>query len=203
LNLFNTDLDRRYVDVRPIPKMGCAAVDSNEVFIDGLSVPTHDLISEEGRGFECFLHSLNSERVLVGAEAVGIGQNAMERTALYAGERAVFGRPIGQNLSIQHPLAKSWIELEAAHLLAMRAAWFFDQGRPSGAQANVAKYAGAEAGFRACTRAVMTFAGIGYAKEFHVERLLREVLICRIARISPQLILCNIAENVLDLPKSC
>ena len=202
LSLFYTDLDRRHVDVRPIPKMGRAAVDSNEVFIDGLPVPADDLVGEEGRGFEYLLHSLNPERVLVAAEAVGIGRNAIERAARYAGERVVFGRPIGQNQSIQHPLAESWIELEAAHLLAMRAAWLFDQGRPSGPQANAAKYAGAEAGFQACTRAVMTLGGMGYAKEFHVERLLREVLICRIAPVSPQLILCNIAEKVLNLPKS-
>ena len=202
LSLFYTDLDRRYVDVRPIPKMGRAAINSNEVFIDGLPVPADDLIGEEGRGFEYILYSLNPERVLVGAEAVGIGQNAIERAARYAGERIVFGRPIGQNQAIQHPLAESWIELEAAHLLAMRAAWLYDQGRPCGPEANAAKYLGAEAGFEACTRAVMTLGGMGYAKEFHVERLLREVLICRIAPVSPQLILCHIAEKVLKLPKS-
>jgi len=172
------------------------------VFIDGLPVPADDLIGEEGRGFEYILSSLNPERVLVGAEAVGIGQNAIERAARYAGERIVFGRPIGQNQAIQHPLAESWIELEAAHLLAMRAAWLYDQGRPCGPEANAAKYLGAEAGFEACTRAVMTLGGMGYAKEFHVERLLREVLICRIAPVSPQLILCHIAEKVLKLPKS-
>ena len=202
LSLFYTDLERRYIDVRPIPKMGRAAVDSNEVFIDGLPVPADDLIGEEGRGFEYLLHGLNPERVLVGAEAVGIGQNAIDRAARYAGERVVFGRPIGQNQAIQHPLAESWIELEAAHLLVMRAAWLYDQGRPCGPEANAAKYLGAEAGFQACTRAVMTLGGMGYAKEFHVERLLREVLICRIAPVSPQLILCHIAEKVLNLPKS-
>jgi acyl-CoA dehydrogenase len=202
LSLFYTDLDRRYVDVRPIPKMGRAAINSNEVFIDGLPVPADDLIGEEGRGFEYILYSLNPERVLVGAEAVGIGHNAIERAARYAGERVVFGRPIGQNQAIQHPLAESWIELEAAHLLAMRAAWLYDQGRPCGPEANAAKYLSAEAGFQACTRAVMTLGGMGYAKGFHVERLLREVLICRIAPVSPQLILCHIAEKVLGLPKS-
>ncbi|HJO72687.1 MAG TPA: acyl-CoA dehydrogenase family protein [Rhodospirillales bacterium] len=202
LSLFYTDFDRRYVDVRPIPKMGRAAINSNEVFIDGLPVPADDLIGEEGRGFEYILYSLNPERVLVGAEAVGIGRNAIERAARYAGERVVFGRPIGQNQAIQHPLAESWIELEAAHLLAMRAAWLYDRGQPCGPEANAAKYLGAEAGFQACTRAVMTLGGMGYAKEFHVERLLREVLICRIAPVSPQLILCHIAEKVLNLPKS-
>ena len=202
LSLFYTDLDRDYVDVREIDKMGRKAVDSNELFIDGLPVPPGDLVGEEGQGFRCLLDSLNPERVLVGIEAVGIGRNALARAARYARERVVFGRPIGQNQAIQHPLAECWMELEAAYLMAMQGAFLYDQGRPSGAHANAAKYLGAEAGFKACTQALMTHGGMGYAKEFHVERLLREVLICRIAPISPQLILCNIAEKVLDLPKS-
>ncbi len=202
LSLFFTDLDRSYCDIREIPKMGRAAVDSNEVFIDGLPVPLEDRIGEEGEGFRYILHSLNPERILVGMEAVGIGQNALARAARYARERVVFGRPIGQNQAIQHPLAESWMELEAAYLMGLRAAWLYDTGAPCGAEANATKYLGAEAGFRACTRAVMTHGGMGYAKEFHVERLLREVMICRIAPVSPQLILCHIAEKVLDLPKS-
>ncbi len=202
MSLFYTDLDRDYVDVREIDKMGRKAVDSNELFIDGLPVPADDLIGEEGKGFQYLLHSLNPERVLVGIEAVGIGRNALARATQYAKDRIVFGRPIGQNQAIQHPLAECWMELEAAALLAMRAAWLYDTGQPCGPQANAAKYLGAEAGFKACTNAVMTHGGMGYAKEFHVERLMREVMICRIAPISPQLILCNIAEKVLDLPKS-
>ncbi|HEX2113650.1 MAG TPA: acyl-CoA dehydrogenase family protein, partial [Alphaproteobacteria bacterium] len=135
-------------------------------------------------------------------EAVAIGQHALDRAVKYAKERIVFGRPIGQNQGIQHPLAESWMELEAAWLACMRAAWLYDQGRPCGPEANAAKYLGAEAGFNACTRAVMTHGGMGYAREFDVERLLREVMICRIAPVSPQLILCHIAERALGLPKS-
>ena len=202
LTLFYTDLDRGKVEVRLIPKMGRHAVDSNQVFIDGLRVPEEDRIGEEGKGFEYILHGLNPERVLVGIEAVAIGQNALNRAVRYAKERVVFGRPIGQNQGIQHPLAESWMELEAAYYACMRAAWLYDQGRPCGPEANAAKYLGAEAGFNACTRAVMTHGGMGYAQEFHVERLLREVLICRIAPVSPQLILCHIAEKALGLPKS-
>jgi acyl-CoA dehydrogenase len=165
-------------------------------------VPPEDRIGEEGQGFQLLLHSLNPERVLVAVEAIGIGRNALDRAAKYARERVVFDRPIGQNQAIQHPLAQSWIELEAAYLMAMRAASLYDNGEPCGQEANAAKYLGAEAGFQACTRAVMTHGGMGYAKEFHVERLLREVLITRLAPVSPQLILCNIAEKALGLPKS-
>lgn len=202
MSLFYTDLDRNFCEVREIAKMGRKAVDSNAVFIDGLKVPVEDRIGEEGDGFRCLLHSLNPERVLIASEAIGIGRSALDRAAAYAGERIVFGRPIGQNQSIQHPLAESWCELEAAWLTAMQAAWRYDTKLECGAQANAAKFLAGEAGFRACERAVMTHGGMGYAKEFHVERLLREVLICRIAPISPQLILSHIAEKVLGLPKS-
>ena len=202
LSLFYTDLNRAHIDVRVIDKMGRKAVDSNELFIDGLPVPLGDRIGEEGQGFRYLLHSLNPERILIGIEAVAIGQNALARAAKYAKERVVFGRPIGQNQSIQHPLAENWIELEAAYLMALQAARLYDAGEPCGPQANAAKYLGAEAGFRACTQAVMTHGGMGYAKEFQVERLLREVMIARIAPVSPELILCHIAEKVLGLPKS-
>ena len=202
LSLFYTDLNRAHIDVRVIDKMGRKAVDSNELFIDGLPVPLGDRIGEEGQGFRYLLHSLNPERILIGIEAVAIGQNALARAAKYAKERVVFGRPIGQNQSIQHPLAENWMELEAAYLMALQAARLYDAGEPCGPQANAAKYLGAEAGFRACTQAVMTHGGMGYAKEFHVERLLREVMIARIAPVSPELILCHIAEKVLGLPKS-
>jgi acyl-CoA dehydrogenase len=202
LTLFFTDLDRSKVEVRLIHKMGRHAVDSNQVFIDGLHIPDEDRIGEEGKGFDYLLHGLNPERILVGIEAVAIGQHALDRAVKYAKERIVFGRPIGQNQGIQHPLAESWMELDAAYLACMRAAWLYDQGRPCGPEANAAKYLGAEAGFEACTRAVMTHGGMGYAREFDVERLLREVMICRIAPVSPQLILCHIAEKALGLPKS-
>jgi len=202
MSMFYTDLNRDYCDVRLISKMGRAAVDSNEVFIDGLPVPTEDRIGDEGQGFRYLLHSLNPERILIAAEAIGIGQNALIRATRYAKDREVFGRPIGQNQSIQHPLAQSWMELEAAFLMTMRAAYLYDNGERCGVEANAAKYLGAEAGFQSCTRAVMTHGGMGYAKEYHVERLMREVMIARLAPISPQLILCNIAERALGLPKS-
>src|SRR4029077_14304230 len=202
LSLFYTALDRKYVDVREIAKMGRSAVDSNELFIDALPVPATDRIGEEGRGFEYILQGMNAERILIAAEAIGLGRAALRKAANYAGERVVFGRPIGQNQAIQHPLAKCWMELEAANLMAFKAASLYDRSAPCGAEANAAKYLGAEAAFSACQTAVMTFGGMGYAKEFHVERYLREVMIARLAPISPQLILCFIAEKVLGLPKS-
>lgn len=202
LSLFYTDLDRAHIEVREIAKMGRSAVDSNQLFIDGLRIPVDDRIGEEGKGFSYILDSLNPERILIGAEAVGIGRHALDRATRYAKEREVFGRPIGQNQSIQHPLAKCWMELEAAWLACMHGAWRYDNGEPAGAAANTAKYLAAEAAFKACERAVMTHGGMGYAKEYHVERLLREVLIPRIAPVSPELILCYIAEKVLGLPRS-
>jgi acyl-CoA dehydrogenase len=202
LSLFYTALDRKYVDVREIAKMGRSAVDSNELFIEALPVPAADRIGDEGRGFEYILHGMNAERILIGAEAVGLGRAALRKAAAYAGERKVFGRPIGQNQAIQHPLARCWMELEAANLMVFKAASLYDCGGSCGAEANAAKYLGAEAAFSACQAAVMTHGGMGYAKEFHVERYLREVMIARLAPVSPQLILCFIAEKVLGLPKS-
>jgi acyl-CoA dehydrogenase len=202
LTLFYTTLDRAHAEVRLIHKMGRHAVDSNMVFFDGMEVPEDDRIGEEGEGFRTLLHGLNPERVLVAAEAIGIGRAAIAKAARYARERVVFGRPIGQNQAIQHPLAKCWAELEAANLMVMKAAWLYDQGRPCGNEANAAKYLAGEAGYRACEQAVMTHGGMGYAQEYHVERYLRESLIPRIAPVSPQLILSYLAERVLDLPKS-
>ena len=202
LSLFYTALDRKYVEARVIDKMGRKAVDSNQLFFDGLPVPLEDRIGEEGKGFEYILHGMNPERILVAAEAVGIGRAALARATRYAKERIVFGRPIGQNQAIQHPLAKCWMELEAAQLMVLKAAQLYDTGQPCGIEANAAKYLGAEAGFTACETAVLTHGGMGYAKEFHVERLLREVMIARIAPVSRELVLCNIAEKALGLPKS-
>jgi acyl-CoA dehydrogenase len=202
MSLFYTDLDRSKVEVREIEKMGRKCVDSNQVFIDGLRVPVADRIGEEGRGFEYILHGMNPERILIAAEGIGLGKAALRRATQYAKERIVFDRPIGKNQAIQHPLAKCWMELEAANLMTMKAASLYDAGKPCGAEANAAKYLAGEAGFNACQTAVMTHGGYGYAKEYHVERYLREVMISRIAPISPQLILCFIAEKVLGLPKS-
>ena len=202
LSLFYTDIDRSKVEVREIDKMGRKAVDSNQVFIDGWEIPMEDRIGEEGQGFAAILHGMNPERILIAGEAVGLGQVALRKAAAYAGERVVFGRPIGQNQSIQHPLAESWAELEAAWLLAQKAAWLYDSGKACGAEANAAKVLAAETAFRACERAIMTHGGFGYAREYDVERYLREVFICRIAPVSPQLALSHIAEKVLGLPKS-
>ena len=205
MSLFYTDLDRSAVEVREIHKMGRSAVDSNLLFIDGLKVPAADRIGEEGEGFQYILHGMNPERILIAAEAVGLGRAALARAAKYAGERVVFGRPIGQNQGIQHPLAERWIELEAAELLVLRAAAAYDSGEDAGAvgaAANAAKYFAAEAGARACETAVLTHGGMGYAREYQVERYFREIQIARIAPVSAQLILCHIAERVLGLPKS-
>ena len=202
LSLFYTKLDRNYVDVREIDKMGRAAVDSNELLFDGLPVPVEDRIGEEGKGFHYILHGMNPERILVSMEAVGIGQIALQRASQYARERVVFDRPIGKNQSVQHPLARCWVELEAARLMAMRAAALYDAGKPCGSEANAAKYFSAEAAIRTCQVAMLTHGGFGYAKEFHIERYMREALLLRLAPITPQLILSNIAEKVLGMPKS-
>ena len=202
MTLFYTDLDRTKVEVKRIPKHGRAAVDSNAVFIDDLFVPEDHRLGAEGGGFRCLLDGLNPERILVAVEAIGIGQDALGRAARYARERIVFGRPIGMNSGIQHPLAECWLKLEAALLMATRAAQLYDAGQPCAAEANGAKYLGARAGYEACLQAVLTHGGMGYAKEFHVERLLREVLVNRIGPVTEQLILCFIAERVLGQPKS-
>ena len=202
LTLFYTNLDREKIEVREISKMGRAAVDSNQIFIDNLEVPEFDRIGEEGKGFKYILDSLNPERILIAAEALGIGKNALSRAVKYANDRVVFNRPIGKNQSIQHPLAENWIELEAAELLIAKAAYQYDKGENAGGMANAAKYFAAEAGFKAATQAVVTLGGMGYAKEYHVERLLRESFIPKLAPVSAQMILNYISERVLGLPKS-
>lgn len=202
LSLFYTDLDRNFVDVREIEKMGRKAVDSNEVFIDGLPVPAEDLIGEEGQGFRQILHGLNPERILVAGECVGIARNALKRAAEYANERVVFGRPIGQNQGIQHPLAKAWARVEAANLMVMHAAGLYDAGLTCGVEANAGKLLAAEAAVEATQVAQMTFGGFGYAKEYHVERLVREALLFHIVPVTPQMLMSFIAEKALGLPKS-
>ncbi len=202
MTMFYTDLDHDKIEVRRINKMGRNAVDSNATFIDDCFVPDADRIGEEGRGFHYILDSLNPERVLVGIEAVGLGRGALARAAKYAADRNVFGRPIGQNQGVQHPLAENWIYLESAYWMIMRAAYLYDAGLPCGAEANAGKFLGGRAAFDACTRAVMTFGGMGYSTEYQVERLFRESILLRIAPITEQLILSFIAERVLDLPKS-
>ena len=202
LTLFVADLDPATVEIREIEKLGRAAVDSNELIIDGLRVADEDVVGEVGRGFHHLLDSLNPERVLVAGEAVGIGRVALERAAAYARERVVFGRPIGQNQAVAHPLALAWARLEGAWQLTLRAAWLFDRGQACGAEANAAKILAAEAGFEAADAALQTFGGFGYAKEFDVERLWREVRLYKIAPVSQQMALNYLAERVLGLPKS-
>ncbi len=202
MTLFYTDLDRTKIEVRRIPKMGRNAVDSNATFIDNYFIPDRDRIGEEGNGFHYILHSLNPERILVAVEAVGLGRGALMRAARYARERVVFGRPIGANQGIQHPLAESWAALESSFWMVMRASSLYDSKQSCAAEANAAKFLAARAAFDACTRAVMTHGGMGYAKEYQVERLFRESILLRIAPITEQLILSFIAEKVLDLPRS-
>ena len=202
LSLFYADMDPAHVTATVIPKMGRKAVDSNSVFIDDLEVPVENLIGEEGKGFRYLLEGLNPERVLVATEAVGIGRCALARAADYAKTRVVFGRPIGQNQGIAHPLAKAWAELEAANLMAFKAASLHDAGKECGAEANAAKYLAGEAAFFACETAVLTHGGMGYAREYDVERFFREIMIARIAPVSREMILTYIAERVLGLPKS-
>ena len=202
MTLFYTDLDRSKIEVRRIAKMGRSAVDSNALFIDDLVVPETDRIGEEGKGFRYLLDSLNPERILFGVEAIGLGRDALRRASQYAKERRVFGRAIGQNQGIQHPLAENWACLESAFWMCMRAAWLYDNKQPCGAEANAAKFLGARAAFEAATQSVLTHGGMGYAKEYQVERLFREAILTRIIPVTEQLILSFIGENVLDLPKS-
>jgi acyl-CoA dehydrogenase len=202
LTLFYTDLDRRAVEIREIAKMGRHAVNSNQVFYDNMIVPVENRIGEEGRGFRYILDSLNPERILNAAEVIGMGRRALEKAVAYADERVVFGRKIGQNQSIQHPLAECWSELYAADLMTLHAAELYDSGQACGAQANAAKYLAADAGFRACDRAIRTHGGMGYAAEYHVERYFREMVATQLAPVSREMILCFIAERELGLPKS-
>jgi acyl-CoA dehydrogenase len=202
MTIFFTKLNREKIEVRRIPKMGRAAVDSNAIFIEDLFIPEEDRIGEEGRGFYYLLHSLNPERIIVAAGALGIAQDALRRAANYARERVVFARPIGQNQGIQHPLAENWCQIEAAWLMIMKAADLYDSDQPCGAHANAAKLLAGRAAYDTATQAVLTHGGMGYAKEFHVERLLREAMLQRLAPVSEQLILSFIAEKELDLPKS-
>lgn len=202
LSLFYTNLDRSVVQVTEIPKLGRAAVDSNVIFFENWKVPKADLIGEEGNGFKMIMHGMNAERILVGAEALGLGYAALRRASIYAQERSVFGRPIGKNQGIQHPLAESWMKLEAARLTLYLAARLYDQGHSTGEYANAGKYLAAEAAFEACERAVLTHGGMGYAKEYHVERYMREAILPRIAPISREMIFNYIGERVLGLAKS-
>jgi acyl-CoA dehydrogenase len=202
MTLFFTDLDRERITVREIDKLGRSAIDSNELFIDNLQVHDDEVIGEVGQGFRYLVDGLNSERIVVGLEGVGIGQAALDLATKYARERVVFDRPIGQNQAVAHPLADSWVRLEAARLTAMDAAMLYDDHSDCGIQAAAAKYLGAEAGFDACDRAMSTHGGYAYAKEYHVERLWREARLLRNAPFSQEMVLNYIATQALRLPRS-
>lgn len=202
MTLFLTDLDRSRVEIRPIPKMGRNAVSSNELFIDNLEVPVADRVGEEGKGFSYILDGLNPERMLIAAEALGIGRVALDRAVKYAGEREVFGRPIGMNQGIAFPLADSLARLDAAELMLRKATWLYDNGKPCGREANTAKYLCADAGFAAADRALQTHGGMGYSEEYNVSRFFRESRLMKIAPISQEMILNFLGSHVLKLPRS-
>ena len=202
MTLFFTDLNRARITVREIDKLGRAAVDSNELFIDNLEVSDDDVVGDVGRGFYYLLDGLNSERIVFAMEGTGLGRIALELATRYATERIVFDRPIGKNQAIAHPLADSWIRLEAAGLMAMRAAALFDADQSCAKEANAAKYLGAEAGFEACDRAMQTYGGFSYARDYHVERLWREARLLKIAPFSQEMVLNYISSQVLALPRS-
>jgi acyl-CoA dehydrogenase len=202
MSLFFADLDPAAVEVRELHKLGRAAVDTNMLFIDNLKVPASDLIGGEGRGFHSLLDGLNPERILIAAEAIGIGTIAIKKAVRYAKERIVFGRPIGQNQAIAHPLADAYSKLEAAELMMMKAAWLFDNRRPCGPEANIAKLRAADAAWEACDRAVQTLGGYGYMRDYDVERYFRECRLLKIAPVSQEMVLNSISEHVLGLPRS-
>lgn len=202
LSLFLVDLDREYCDIQPIPKVGRNAVASCEVFYDELPVDGWRLVGERGRGFQHILHGLNPERILLSGMACGLGEAAIRRAVSYANEREVFGRKIGANQAISHPLAKAHMELNAAKTMMMHAAWRYDNGLECGEHANTAKYLAAEASWFAADQAMQTHGGLGYASEYHVERYWREARLQRIAPVSQEMTCNYIAQNVLGLPRS-
>jgi acyl-CoA dehydrogenase len=202
MTLFFCNLDRSRVQINPIDKLGRNAVDSNELVIENLEASDADVVGEVGKGFRCLLDGLNPERIAVACTTVGIGRNALRRAVQYAKDRVVFDRPIGKNQAIAHPLADSWIRLQAADMMAMEAARMFDAKLPCGPQANAAKFLATEAAFDAADRAMQTHGGYAYAKEYHVERFWRETRLLKIAPISQEMVLNYISNTVLGLPKS-
>jgi acyl-CoA dehydrogenase len=202
MTLFLTDLDRKRIDIRPIPKMGRNAVSSNELFIDDLRIPVEDRVGEEGEGFRYLLDGLNPERMLIASEALGIGRVALDKAVAYAKERVVFDRPIGMNQGVQFPLADSLARLDAAELMLRKATWLYDQGKPCGREANTAKYLCADAGFTAADRALQTHGGMGYSEEYHVARYFRESRLMKIAPISQEMILNYLGSHTLGMPRS-
>jgi len=204
MTLFFTDFDRGMdgIDVSEIPKAGRGASPSYEVWFDGFRLPAEDRIGEEGDGFRYLLQFANAERVSIAACAVGIGQAAVEKAADYAADRVVFDAPIGSYQAVQHPLADSWAKLEQDELMVRKAAWLYDRDEDCGAEANAAKLRASEDSIEACERAVRAHGGMGYAKEYDVERYWRETMINVIAPISNEMAKNYIGQHVLDLPKS-
>jgi len=186
--------------IRPIRTMMNHA--TTEVFFDDLEVPADNLIGEEGKGFRYLIDGLNAERILIAAECVGDGRWFVNRAARYAQERVVFGRPIGQNQGVQFPIARAHVNVEAADLMRVRAAALFDEGRPCGAEANMAKLLAADASWEAANVAVQTFGGFGFAEDYDIERKFRETRLYQVAPVSTNLILAFIGEHVLKLPRS-
>lgn len=202
MTLLLAELQRDEVTISPIDKVGRNAVATCEVVYDDLPVSISDRVGEEGKGFQYLISGLNAERVLIAAEALGIGKAALRRAVGYANERVVFGRPIGKNQGVSFPLAEAKMRLDAAELMIRKAAWMLDNGLPCGAEANMAKWLAADAGFQAADQAMQAHGGFGYAKEYHVERYWREARLMRIAPISQEMICNFVAEHVLDLPRS-
>ena len=188
------------LEIRPLKMM--VNHHTTEVFFDDLEIPADSLIGEEGKGFRYILDGMNSERVLTAAEAIGNTRWFIRTATAYANERQVFGRPIGQNQSIQFPIAQAHIEMEAADLMVRKAAAMFQAGVPCGAEANMARYLAAECAWKAAEACMQTHGGMGFAREFNVERHWREARLSRIAPISTNLILAYVAQHVLGLPRS-
>jgi acyl-CoA dehydrogenase len=186
--------------IRPIRTMMNHA--TTELFFDDLEIPASALVGEEGKGFRYLIDGLNAERILIAAECVGDGRWFIERATKYAGERIVFGRPIGQNQGVQFPIARAHVNVEAANLMRIRAADLFDRGEACGAEANMAKLLAADASWEAANVAVQTYGGFGFAEDYDIERKFRETRLYQVAPISTNLILAYVAEHVLGLPRS-
>jgi len=204
ISLFIAELDwtTGQIDAHEMLKMGRNAVPTYQFFMNDWEIPANALVGEQDRGFYQLLDALNPERIAVAAQCVGLGLKCVEQAAAYSGERIVFGRPIGQNQGIQFPLADSYCKLQAARLLTYHAASLFDQNKPCGAEANMAKYLAAEAAFEAADRAVQTHGGYGYIADYDVERYFRELRLMKIAPVSQEMVLNYVSQHVLGMPRS-
>ncbi|MBI4207235.1 MAG: acyl-CoA/acyl-ACP dehydrogenase, partial [Betaproteobacteria bacterium] len=203
MSIFLVDLPQAIgngLTVRPIRNM--VNHETNELFFDNLEIPAENLIGEEGKGFHYILDGLNAERILIAAECIGDGYWFIDRATHYARERVVFDRPIGKNQGIQFPIARAYVNVEAANLMRFKAAGLFDEKKPCGAEANMAKLLAADASWEAANVCLQTYGGFGFAAEYDVERKFRETRLYQVAPISTNLILSYIGEHVLGLPRS-